>query len=197
MHFLPAFCLAITAFFLGACSTRPRASLATVSSVHLDRYAGKWYEIARLPNSFQKDGASAIAQYTLLSSGKVEVLNTETRSNGTIKIAKGQATVVPGSGNARLKVRFEGLASLVPVPAEGNYWILALTPDYRAALIGTPDRKFLWLLARTSTLDSITIERLLKVGGDAHFPVGLMQFDKHPASATAPRNSTHGIANSE
>jgi len=59
---------------------------------------------------------------------------------------------VPGSGNARLRVRFGGLAALAPVPREGNYWIIALDADYRFAMVGTPDRRFLWILARDPCL---------------------------------------------
>jgi apolipoprotein D and lipocalin family protein len=64
----------------------------------------------------------------------------------------GRAEPVPCSGNARLRVRFGGLAALVPVPREGNYWIIALDDDYRFAMVGTPDRRFLWILARDTCL---------------------------------------------
>ena len=131
---------------LVSCQTaRP---MRTAESVDLKRYVGLWYEIARLPNSFQQDDSRATAEYTLKNDGSVHVVNTEYRPDGSDKIATGQATVVPDSRGSRLRVEFGGLASLVPVSKQGNYWIIALAPDYSVALVGTPDRRFLWLLAR-------------------------------------------------
>lgn len=130
----------------------PLRTAGQTGKVDIGRYAGHWYEQARLPNSFQKDDASAEAHYTLLPESVVQVVNTETRADGSRHTAKGKATAVPGSGNSRLRVKFEGLAALVPAAEEGNYWIIKLAPDYSVALVGTPDRKFLWLLSRQRNL---------------------------------------------
>lgn len=146
---------------LAGCATRQPAPLRTARAVDLNRYAGRWYEIARLPNSFQRDDSRATADYSVQSDGAVRVLNTEYRPDGSTKIATGAATVVPGSSGSRLRVKFAGLAALVPVPPEGNYWIIALAPDYSAALVGTPDRRFLWLLARRADASTATRKRYL------------------------------------
>lgn len=147
-----------TAAILASCATsRSHPPLKTAGQsgrVDISRYAGHWYEQARLPNSFQKDDASAEAHYALLPDGTVQVVNTETRADGSRHTAKGKATAVPGSANSRLRVKFEGLAALVPAAEEGNYWIIKLAPDYSVALVGTPDRQFLWLLSRKQNLSA-------------------------------------------
>lgn len=128
------------------------APLPTAAAVDLARYAGTWHELARLPNPFQRSCMGATARYTLLPDGGMAVENTCVTARGRCRSIAGRAEVVPCSGNARLRVRFEGIAGLVPVSREGNYWIIAVDDDYRWALVGTPDRRFLWILARERSL---------------------------------------------
>ena len=95
--------------------------------------------------------------YTPCGDGSLKVKNTCLKAKGRSSSIEGSATPVPGSGNARLRVKFGGFAALVPVAAEGNYWIIALgegEPDgpYEWAMVGTPDRRFLWILARQPCL---------------------------------------------
>ncbi len=144
---------------LASCSNSQ--PLRTVGKVDLPRYAGHWFEVARLPNTFQRDDSRATADYTLQADGSVRVVNTEYRPDGTPKTATGKATVVQNSGGGRLRVKFSGLAALAPAPKEGNYWIIALAQDYSAALVGTPDRKFLWLLSRSAVMPPRVKERYL------------------------------------
>jgi apolipoprotein D and lipocalin family protein len=160
----------MAAALLADCAHENRP-LPTAPKVDLARYAGKWFEVARLPNVFQRDDSRALAEYTPQPDGAVKVRNTELRPNGTTKAIEGTATAVPGSGNARLKVRFGGLAALAPVPAEGNYWIIAVEPDYSAALVGTPDRKYLWLLARSPQPNPKTRDRLIARARELGFAV--------------------------
>jgi len=118
--------------------------------VEVKRYTGLWHENFRLPNSFQRDDSKATAQYTLQADGSIKVVNTEIRPDGTTSQAQGTAKAVPDSSNSRLRVEFNGLAGVfAPNPKEGNYWIIDVAPDYSTALVGTPDRNYLWLLART------------------------------------------------
>ncbi|HEY5778508.1 MAG TPA: lipocalin family protein [Terrimicrobiaceae bacterium] len=126
---------------LCACAGRPQ--LSTVPSVDLRRYSGRWFEIARYPNWFQRScQGNAIAQYTPLADGSIKVANSCPRADGSMKTITGRATVVPGSGNARLKVRFFG-------PFSGDYWIIGLDEKgYSWALVGHPSRRFLWILSR-------------------------------------------------
>ena len=128
------------------------ATLPTVPYVDLARYAGTWHEIARLPNMFQASCACSQARYEPLPDGSLSVVNACVTGRGRCREVAGRAEPVPCSGNARLRVRFGGLAALVPVPREGNYWIIALDDDYRWAMVGTPDRRFLWILARDTCL---------------------------------------------
>lgn len=129
-------------------STVTSTSLPTVASVDIERYRGLWYEVARLPNRFQQADSKATAEYAPAPKSSISVRNIEFRPDGTTKAAEGTAKAVEGSNGARLKVRFKGLAALAPVSSEGNYWVIDLQPDYSFAMVGTPSRKFLWLLSR-------------------------------------------------
>jgi apolipoprotein D and lipocalin family protein len=141
----PAVALAALCLVAGRHRTAP---LPTVPCVDLARYAGTWHEIARLPNMFQATCARSQARYEPLPDGSLSIVNSCVTCRGRCREVTGRAVPVPCSGNARLRVRFGGLAALVPVSREGNYWIIALDDDYRWAMVGTPDRRFLWILAR-------------------------------------------------
>lgn len=155
-------CTALLAFVLSLAVAAPGPAgivlaadpLPTVGSVDLCRFAGTWHEVARLPNAFQAGCVGSRACYTVRGDGTIGVRNTCTKRRGRQVAIEGTAEPVPGSGNARLRVRFEGLAGLVPVSREGNYWIIALDDDYQWAMVGTPDRRFLWILSRRPCLDS-------------------------------------------
>ncbi|HET6407840.1 MAG TPA: lipocalin family protein [Chthoniobacteraceae bacterium] len=153
----------------GGCAFRPAKPLNTAKFVDLSRYAGKWYEIARLPNRFQLDDARATAEYSLNTDGALVVVNTETRRSGIKKSVEGTATVVSGSNGSRLRVKFSGLAGLAPASSEGNYWIISLAPDYSAALVGVPNRKYLWLLARRPEYPTLSRNRYLDIARSEGF----------------------------
>lgn len=140
-----------------------REPLAVVGAIDLNRYAGKWYEIARLPNSFQKRCAGDVAAtYTLRADGKIDVLNECRQANGKIKRASGVARVADKSDvNSKLKVRFAP-AFLSFLPAVwGDYWIIELGENYEYAVVGDPSRKYLWILSRTPQMDAATYQNLL------------------------------------
>lgn len=126
--------------------------LQTVSSVDLDRYLGKWYEIAAIPQSFQTGCAGTTADYSLRSDGYIDVLNSCRLEDGTIRSARGKAWSVDSS-NAKLKVQFAG-------PVAGDYWIIELSDDYSYAVVGHPDRNSLWILSRTAEISPISLETL-------------------------------------
>jgi len=125
----------------------------TVPGVDLARYMGTWYEIAKYPNRFQKGCLCTAATYTLRSDGKVTVVNRCRTDEGRTREARGWAKVVDPSTNARLKVTFFW-------PFFGDYWILALGEDYGWALVGDPERRFLWIHSRTPTLAETTCREL-------------------------------------
>ena len=147
----------LIALFAVGCASRP--PLPTVASVDLKRYEGRWFEIAKYPNWFQRSCASdTSAQYTGQPDGSIQVINRCKKADGTFREANAIATVVPGSGNAKLKVRFG------KSPIAGDYWIIGLDEkNYSWALVGHPWRQFLWILAREPHLDDATYERIVSL----------------------------------
>ncbi|MGN6525038.1 MAG: lipocalin family protein [Burkholderiaceae bacterium] len=140
---------------LAACSTTPTAPLPTVESVDLERFAGDWYEIARLPNRFQSACVSdTVARYRVVGDD-VSVRNRCRRADGSVDSIEGSAKIVPGSAGAKLEVTFFW-------PFRGDYWILALDPSYRIALIGEPRRRYAWVLSRSRVIDRQTLDALLE-----------------------------------
>ncbi|RST53850.1 lipocalin family protein [Variovorax sp. MHTC-1] len=152
-----------------------RAPLQVVAPVDLQRYAGLWHEQARLPNRFQKQCAGpATAEYTLLGDGQMEVRNRCILEDGSFDEAIGVARVAPVAGQpgaGRLEVRFapEWLAWLPAV--WGDYWILRLDRDYQVALVGTPDRRYLWVLSRAPRLDDVALDAELDYARSLGFDV--------------------------
>jgi apolipoprotein D and lipocalin family protein len=142
-------------------STKP---LDAVPSVDLARYAGTWYEIARLPNSFQKKCAGDVsANYTLLDDGKIKVVNRCRCEDGTFTEAEGAARKASNEGpNTKLEVRFApAFLSFLPF-VWGKYWIIDLADDYSYAVIGEPDREYLWILARSPKLDESILQNIFE-----------------------------------
>jgi len=130
---------------------------STVASVDLTHYAGKWYEIARIPNRFQKDCVgNVMATYKIREDGRIDVLNECQQKGGTIKKAEGIAKIVDPSTNAKLKVSFVSFFGYRPF--WGDYWILGLGPDYEYAVVGSPDREYGWILARDPHPDPRIVE---------------------------------------
>jgi len=130
---------------------QPNTPVRTVPSVDLERYVGEWFEIGRFPNRFQRRCVGDVtARYARRSDGTLDVIN-RCRTDGESIAARGVARVVDDTG-ARLKVRFAPAAlSFLPF-VWGDYWILGLAGDYSWAVVGSPDRDYLWVLARTPTL---------------------------------------------
>ena len=167
----------------------------TVARVDLQRYLGRWFEVARLPMHFQdEDCTDVVAEYSRDDDGAVRVRNRCTQCDGHSKTARGIATPIDGS-NARLKVSFMP-ESLRWLPfTRGDYWILRLDPGYTVSLVGTPNRRNLWLLARTRQPDPALRDDALAyaaaLGYDLtaliHTPHGRL-VAKAPSSAAASRH---------
>ncbi|MBB1059844.1 lipocalin family protein [Marilutibacter spongiae] len=121
----------------------------TVTGLELDRYLGTWFEIARLPMRHEPEDYTDIsAHYSLKADGKVRVQNRALDGNGELQESIGEASLATPGDASRLEVTFlpEGLR-WIPF-TRGDYWILRIEPDYSVALVGSPDRDYLWLLAR-------------------------------------------------
>jgi apolipoprotein D and lipocalin family protein len=139
-------------------STKSNAQeLETVQHVDLTKYAGKWYEIASYPQRFQKGCHCTTAEYTLTDRGYVIVENRCNRDsvNGKQSYIKGKAFVEKNSGNAKLKVQFFW-------PFKGKYWIIDLADDYSYAVVSHPNKKYLWILSRTSKMDPSIYQQIIR-----------------------------------
>ncbi len=165
MKILKLFFIMLMAFLFQFCKTHEK-TLNTVKTVDLEKYAGKWYEIARLPNSFEKGLKCTTANYTLRKNGKITVINTGhliINPNKTKK-SKGKAWIPNKAFPGQLKVSFFW-------PFAGDYYIIELDSDYQYALIGEPSRKYLWILNRTKVMTDITFNKLLKKAKESGFNV--------------------------
>lgn len=129
------------------------AELETVPHVDLQRYLGKWYDIAHFPQAFQSGCSCTTAEYSLNDDGTLQVVNT-CNKDGKMKISKGVAKVKDKGINAKLAVTFFW-------PFTGKYWIIDLARDYSYAVVGHPNRNYLWILSRTKELDAKTYSEIL------------------------------------
>ena len=121
----------------------PTVPLQTAGRVELNRYIGKWYEIARYPNRFERDCERDVtADYSILADGDIRVLNSCVTAEGREKRAVGTARVVDKTTGAKLKVTFFW-------PFYGNYWVIQLGENYEYAVVGEPSRRYLWILSRS------------------------------------------------
>ncbi len=150
-------------------------TLETVSYVDLNKYVGKWYEIASYPQYFQKGCNCTTAEYTLSEKGFVIVENRCNKDsiNGKQSYIKGKAFVEKGSGNAKLKVRFFW-------PFSAKYWIIDLASDYSYAVVSHPNKKFLWILSRTAKMNDTLYQNILTRLKSKGFDLSKLRTTKHP-----------------
>jgi apolipoprotein D and lipocalin family protein len=155
----------------GCAGVESKGTVPTVTAVDLSRYAGTWYEIARLPMWFQRHCIDSKAVYTLRPDGMVGVHNECVTDTGKVAQVEGVATVVDAATNAKLNVVFDNwFARLFGSSREGNYWILDLDAEYRMAMVGTSDRRYLWILARSPQLDEASYQRLVDIARTLGYP---------------------------
>lgn len=179
--FAAAGLLLLFAALLVKAERKEKGPLRVVPSVDLPRYAGLWYEVARLPNRFEEKCAGDVsAEYTLREKGRFKVVNRCRGRDGKMTGVAGEAKPADKNGpNSRLKVRFAP-AFLSFLPAVwGDYQIIELAPDYTHAVIGSPDRKYLWVLSRNPQLDEAAYLRLLEAARSQGFDVSRMIRTKH------------------
>ena len=144
--------------------------LMVVPNLDLQKYAGRWYEIARFPNRFQEKCAGDVtAEYRPQPDGRIAVINRCRTTDGDVDDAEGVARRLEGAPPSALEVRFApAFLSFLP-NVWGDYQVMALDDAYTYSLVGTPDRKYLWVLARTPSLDEATYKRLLEVAASQGF----------------------------
>jgi apolipoprotein D and lipocalin family protein len=134
----------------------------TVKYVDLKKYIGLWYEIAKIPNSFQDQCVkNTTAKYTLTEDGEISVTNSCIDKDGELDDAKGVVRIVDKKSNSKLEVSF--VSFLGWRPFWGDYWIIGLDENYQWAIIGTPNRKYGWVLSRTPQLNQETMDMIFQI----------------------------------
>ncbi|MDR3610594.1 MAG: lipocalin family protein [Ignavibacteriaceae bacterium] len=149
--------------------------LRVVNSVDLKKYIGLWYEIAKIPNRFQKDcKRNTTAIYSFREDGKIKVVNSCMEDDGSIKIAEGVARVADTRTNAKLEVSFVKLLGINLF--WGDYWIIGLGDNYEYALVGSPDRKYGWILSRTPKLQQEKLNRISELLKNKGYDISRFEF---------------------
>ncbi|WP_208598971.1 lipocalin family protein [Desulfonatronum thioautotrophicum] len=163
----------IALLLLSGCTGIPKG-VEPVGGFQLERYLGRWYEIARLDHSFERGLIKVTAEYSLREDGGVRVVNRGYDPQKNIwKQVEGRAYFVAGPDVGRLKVSFFG-------PFYGGYNILELDQkDYGYALVAGPTRSYLWILAREPRLDKAVVRRLTDRAAQMGFPVDELIFVEH------------------
>jgi apolipoprotein D and lipocalin family protein len=155
----------ILILFLSACGSsqnKDLPQLVTVKQVDLKQYIGKWYEIAKIPNSFQDQcDYGTTAEYKIDEDGDIIVINRCYEKDGNPDVAEGLAKVVDRKTNAKLEVSFVSFLGIRPF--WGDYWIIGLDENYKWAVIGTPSRKYGWILSRTQSLPDETMQKIFGI----------------------------------
>jgi len=150
---------------LASCSAA-YLTLDTVQEFDINKYMGKWYEISRLPNTFEEGLEENTATYRIDDDGTIIVINEGRLINDKTKIkqAKGKAWAPDPKEPGKLKVSFFW-------PFSGDYWVLKVDKDYTYALVGGPTGEYLWIISRERDIDPVILEELRNYAGKLGFPV--------------------------
>ena len=169
--------LLVLSFILAACTGKPEGVVA-VDEFELDRYLGKWYEIARLDHSFERGLNNISADYSLRDDGGVKVINSGfSKEDNDWRQAEGKAYFVDSTDSGHLKVSFFG-------PFYGSYVIFGLDKkNYQHAFISGPDTSYLWLLARTTQLDNKITDQFVSQSSELGFDTSKLIFVEHDKPA--------------
>lgn len=144
--------------------------LTTASHVDVERYVGKWYAITALPQFFTRNCKAQTAEYDIIDEKTISVLNTCIKKKGTTEI-KGQAVVKNKQTNAELIVTFDNFFTRL-FRVKGDYNIIKLDENYEHVLVGSKDRKSLWVLSRSPDMDEETLQEYVDFAKKEGFPVG-------------------------
>lgn len=171
MRNLPALLVLLACLVPAARAAQP---LASVPQLDISRYAGHWYEIAHLPNSFQaKCTGDITATYTLREDAHIGVRNACRTTSGDARAAEGLARPVEGYPG-RLEVRFvPDWLSWMPF-VWADYWVIDLDPGYTWAVVGEPDREYLWILSREPSMDHALFKQIKARAVAMGYDLGLL-----------------------
>jgi len=174
--------------FLNAVVAAP--PVASVPKVDLSRYAGTWYELARLPNRFQERCTGDVtATYTPNADGSVGVVNRCRESSGKYQVSEGRATPAPGvDSGAQLKVSFlPSWLQWFPL-GRGDYWVVLLDPEYRYSVVSEPSREYLWILARAPVMEPAVYDSLVEQLRALGYPVERLVRTPHAVAPSPTAN---------
>lgn len=146
---------------------------APAKKVDLQRYLGKWYELARYEQGFQKGCDGVTAEYTLRNDGAISVLNRCRKPDGKISAAKGKAKIVDVATNAKLKVSFFG-------PFYGDYWVLDHADDYSWSIVGEGSGRYLWLLSRDPQPGQARLDALIARARALGYDTSMLRITRQP-----------------
>jgi apolipoprotein D and lipocalin family protein len=167
------FSMMLLTLSLGACTGIPDG-VQPVEKFSLDRYLGKWYEIARLDHSFERGLENISAEYSLRNDGGVKVVNQGySEENKEWERAEGKAFFVDSNDQGYLKVSFFG-------PFYGSYIIFELDKEnYQYAFVSGPDSSYLWLLSRTPTISEDIVDKFIEKSKTLGFDTDKLIYVKH------------------
>lgn len=164
----PRFCLCLILLSLQACAAKVPEKVSVVENFELERYLGRWYEVARLDHSFERGMSAVTAEYQPRDKGGIDVVNRGyIAKDDKWKEANGKAFFVNDSDRGQLKVSFFG-------PFYGGYNIMSLdnsAADYGWSLVAGPNTKYLWILSRTPEMPKAQYDALVAIAAEAGFPV--------------------------
>ncbi len=172
--------LALGALALSGCATvfskHPVGNSAVpqpAKPVEISRYLGRWYEVARYEQGFQKDCEGVSADYAWRDDGKISVLNRCRKPDGKIKDATGRAKIVDTATNSKLKVSFFG-------PFYGDYWVLDHADDYSWSIVGEPSGRYLWLLSRDAVPGKERLDALIARTRELGYDTSMLRITQQP-----------------
>ena len=173
----------ITALAPGADAEEAR--MTPVPALDLHRYAGTWYEIARLPNPFQtKCAHSVVVRYAVRPDGRLDVVNECVEKDGRTSRAAGVARLADPKGPpSQLKVRFAPAFLSFLSAVWGDYWVIDLAPDYTYAVVGGPKREYLWILSREPRMPEPLYAEVLARAGRFYDVARVVRTEQRPPVA--------------
>jgi apolipoprotein D and lipocalin family protein len=163
----------------GAITSANPLPVQSVPHVDLKRYSGKWYEIAAFPMFFQRQCiGDTTAEYQARPDGDIAVVN-RCRTETGFDEAVGKAWAVDGAGNGQLKVSFFW-------PFRSDYWVIGLDDEYQWAVVGNPNRKYLWVLSRSPQLPNDQLGRALEAAMSQGFDLTQLKYTRHGLTSATP-----------
>ena len=148
------------------------SNMKTADNVQLNKYMGTWFEIARIDTPFQRGTFDSQAEYKQNKDGTVQITNSAINEYGEQTSAKAVGYVPDSNNTAKLRISFFR-------PFYSDYWILDVDDDYQWALVGTPNKRYMWILSRTPNIDDIALMRILTTAKLLGFDTSKLLYNKN------------------